>query len=184
MKGATPTGGATCPYTHMCNGSGCGHGDTPKRGGAPVRSLFRSSTPCRASIRRNHSGGYQIEKRVLYNGTQKVCAMGSNSISQAVSSPELCNGVPIFGQFPLQVIVSNPPLARAAISRNFQISEGSIRGQRSALKNAKTGPRHLCIAFDITPRAFFVAELLEVISFNFQLRASRLSPCGPGDLTP
>ena len=39
----------------------------------------------------------------------------------------LGNGVPNFGQFPLQKSASNPPLARAAISRNFQISEGSIR---------------------------------------------------------
>ena len=132
--------------------SGCGHGDTPKRGGvAPVRSPFRSSTPCRASIRRNHSGGNPIEKRVLGNGTQKSGEMGSNSISHAVSSPELGNGVPIFGQFSSEESASNPALARAAISRNSQISEGLIRGQRSALKNAKTAPRHLCIAFDITP---------------------------------
>ena len=34
------------------------------------------------------------------------------------------------------------------------------------------------------PPVFFVAELLEVISFNFQLRASRLSPCGVPDLIP
>ena len=39
----------------------------------------------------------------------------------------LGNGVPNVGHFPLQKSASNPPLARAAISRNFQISEGSIR---------------------------------------------------------
>ena len=155
VKGATPPGGLRVRTHDMCNGSGCWTRRPPKKGGgAPLLSPFSRLTPCRASIRRNHRGGYQIENLGLCNGTKKVCAMGCNSISHALRSPALCNGVPNSGQFPLQESASNPLLARAAISRNSQILEGLIRGQRSALKNAKTGPRHLCIAFDITPRVF------------------------------
>ena len=58
----------------------------------------------------------------------------------------------MFGQFSSEESASNPPLARAAISRNSQISEGLIRGQSSTVKVPIPDRR---------------AELLEVTSFNF-----------------
>ena len=128
-KGATPTGVSPCPYTRMGNEKWVRTRRHPQKGGgvAPVRSLFRSSTPHQASIRCNHSGGSPIEKRVLGNGTQKSGEMGSNSISHARSSPGLGNGVPIFGQVPLQENASNPALPRVenpAISKSQKSRSG------------------------------------------------------------
>ena len=64
-------------------------------------------------------------------GPKKLGKWGSNSISHARRSPGLGNGVPIFDQFPLQVIASNPPLARADIQRNS--NPGKCRSGRDPL---------------------------------------------------
>ena len=110
-------GGGGYVYVHTtCEmKSGCVHVDPPKGGGAPFRYPFRRLTPHRASIRRNHSGGNPIANWGLGNGTQKAWEMGSSSISHALRSPALGNGVPNFGQFPLQESASNPALPEAKI---------------------------------------------------------------------
>ena len=138
---------------------GAGHVDPPKRGGgAPFLSPFRRLTPRRASIRRNHSGDNPIANRGLGNGTQKAWEMGSNSISHARRTPGLGNGVPNFGQFSSEESASNPPLARAAISRNSQISEGLIRGQSSTVKSVPI-PDHRAELLEAVALAEFPADL-------------------------